>query len=222
MDKQNENLSSINPKNFSAFFFLSFTVLQLLLYLTGMILLYPYFKLWSIFLLQILVFLIPVFILSAVKGIPFKHWLQLRSISLKDFLQVSLITLGLIFFTSVLMNYFIQVPQVKYQEYQDFLMNISLGAQLFLLVFVPALCEEILFRGFLFFHLERSLGPTLAASFVTLFFVLGHLNQLTLYFLPYYLMLGSLLIFIRLWKQNLLLCIWVHLLNNFIAVIFWN
>ncbi len=221
-NKQNEDLVALNSKKISSTVILFFVMLQLLTYLTATMVLYSFWGLWSIAILQVSIFFIPVFILSFLLKISFSDWLKVFPFSIKIFLQVSALTLMLIILTSLIMNYFITVPQVKYEEYVQFISSASLLEQLLILAILPAICEEFLFRGFLFGSLEKSLGKITSAVIVTLLFILGHLNEVTVYFVLYYIMLGCLLIFIRLWKKNLLLCIWVHLLNNLIAIVFWS
>lgn len=98
------------------------------------------------------------------------------------------------------------------------------GALQFLsLVVVPAVCEELFFRGWWqstwVRRFSTSLNPrhakTLAALLTALLFAVVHLNPW--YFLQYFL-LGLFLSLLKNWRGQISLCIWAHFLNNLMSV----
>ena len=83
---------------------------------------------------------------------------------------------------------------------------------------VPAICEEVMFRG----YIQRSFGfkfkPHIAAIFTALFFALYHFNPYGLIPLA---IIGFYLGFAAYTSQSLVIPIIIHFLNNFFAVILY-
>jgi len=86
---------------------------------------------------------------------------------------------------------------------------------LLLIAVLPAICEETLFRGFLFAGLRRA-GPALAIVASSLLFGLAHGSIYR--FLPTA-MLGALLACARLWTGSLLPGMIMHALNNGLVMV---
>ena len=87
---------------------------------------------------------------------------------------------------------------------------------LFVMAFIPALCEEILFRGGLQNFLSRaSKNPWLAIIVVSILFSLVHFS---VYGFFVRLFLGIVLGLIFYYTQNVWLCIAAHFFNNALAV----
>lgn len=83
--------------------------------------------------------------------------------------------------------------------------------QFFILALIPALCEELFFRGLLMSHWLPYFGKWKSVVLTALLFAVAHVNPW--YFL-YYFLLGMYLGYLRSWRNNLLLCVLAHLLNN--------
>jgi hypothetical protein len=76
---------------------------------------------------------------------------------------------------------------------------------------VPAICEELFFRGFLQGMMESRYGTWVSMILTSLFFALAHMNP---WYFPYYLFLGLYLGWLRVWSGALTLSILAHLMNN--------
>lgn len=79
------------------------------------------------------------------------------------------------------------------------------------LALIPAVCEELFFRGLLQGMMVSSFGPWKGIPLTALFFAIAHVNPW--YFL-YYFFLGLYLGGLRHWRNNLVLCILAHFANN--------
>lgn len=83
---------------------------------------------------------------------------------------------------------------------------------------VPAICEEVMFRG----YIQRSFGfkfkPHIAAIFTAVFFALYHFNP---YGLIPLITIGFFLGFAAYLSQSLVIPIIIHFLNNFFAVVLY-
>ena len=87
---------------------------------------------------------------------------------------------------------------------------------IFLLAVLPAICEELLYRGIIFNGL-RKLGNIKAVFISALFFALAHGSAMQLF---YQFILGIVLAFVVLKTGSLLTSMLVHFLNNFIVVLY--
>lgn len=84
------------------------------------------------------------------------------------------------------------------------------------MVILPAICEELLFRGLIFKGLKKH-GAVLSILLTTVFFTLYHMSlQQTIY--P--LLFGALLTFVMYKENNLIYTFLMHLTNNFLALTF--
>ncbi|HCU23826.1 MAG TPA: hypothetical protein DF383_02320, partial [Deltaproteobacteria bacterium] len=86
----------------------------------------------------------------------------------------------------------------------------DLPLKIFILAFVPALCEEFLFRGLIQGMMVSSFGTWPGILLTALFFAIAHVNPW--YFL-YYFGLGIYLGWLRDWRNNLILCMLAHFAN---------
>lgn len=99
--------------------------------------------------------------------------------------------------------------------------------QFFSLVLIPAVCEEMFFRGWLQTSFEqcfqhsfkfisnKGLTQVLAMSLTALLFALVHFNP---WYLLQYFLLGLYLSWLKTWKGQISLCIGAHFLNNLMSV----
>ncbi len=79
------------------------------------------------------------------------------------------------------------------------------------LAVVPAICEELFFRGLLQGMMVSSFGVWKGLFLTALFFAIAHVNP---WYFIYYFLLGTFLGGVRHWRNNLLLCMIAHLGNN--------
>lgn len=82
------------------------------------------------------------------------------------------------------------------------------------LVFAPAICEELLFRGIIFSGLKRY-GKVFSITLSTLMFCLFHMS---IGQTAYPILMGLLLGVIMFYEQNIYYCIAIHLTNNFLSL----
>ena len=85
---------------------------------------------------------------------------------------------------------------------------------IFSLVIAPAICEELLFRGLIFKGLKRH-GKAFSIIITAVMFTIFHLSiSQTVY--P--LLMGLLLSFVMYRENNIIYCILIHMINNFISL----
>lgn len=87
----------------------------------------------------------------------------------------------------------------------------------FVISFTPAICEEILFRGFVLKNLEKTAKPVSAIFLTGFLFALYHLEPFNLIAL---IMLGFFLSFIVYYSNSVYTGMLCHFLNNFFAAFF--
>ncbi|MBF0491910.1 MAG: CPBP family intramembrane metalloprotease [Deltaproteobacteria bacterium] len=141
---------------------------------------------------------------------------QFKTPNIKDVLLTLLLTFFAIWLINILMSIqenFYPMPQALEQHFEKLMQMQSTSetiAKTIILTFTPAICEEMLFRGFLQPLWKKDLGQK-GILLATFFFALCHGNFLYFHF---YFLLGLFLAGLKEWKQNLWLCILAHLLNN--------
>lgn len=167
---------------------------------------------------------------------------RVMRVKLPDIREISLFTLGIVILTPliqyyiIIQNYFIEklalqnelVSTIK--NYLDELNklvektyanlitanNIPEGILIvFVIAFIPAVCEETMFRGFIQRSFEFKIKPFWAAFITAVFFGLYHFN-------PYALIpligLGFYFGFAAYTSNSLLIPVFLHFLNNFTAL----
>lgn len=88
-------------------------------------------------------------------------------------------------------------------------------ANLVLLGVLPAICEELIFRGIVFQGLKEKFSPTVSVFLSGLLFALIHQNIIQFIY-PF--ILGCLLAFVFEKTNNLLYSILIHMFNNFTTI----
>ncbi len=137
--------------------------------------------------------------------------------SLKDVLIVLLLTATVIAPVEVLLHFQGKIwplPQGIETFYQELIRHRTLADSLikfFVLALIPAICEELFFRGLLQSLLTPAFGALKAVLLVALFFGIAHANP---WYFTYYFLLGVYLGWVRHWRNNLALCVLAHLANN--------
>lgn len=170
---------------------------------------------------------------------------KIISLKLPNWRETALFILGIIILTPLLQsylyiqNYFIEqwaevspfINSIKFLlDSLNELIEKTFGnliradnfAEMFLVIItisvVPAICEEVMFRG----YIQRSFGfkfkPHIAAILTALFFALYHFNPYGLIPLA---IIGFYLGFAAYMSQSLVIPIIIHFLNNFFAVMLY-
>lgn len=101
----------------------------------------------------------------------------------------------------------------------DLMNSMGLFSQFFFIAITPAICEELLFRGFAFRPLEKSLGPKKAIVITALLFAIMHLDIVRL--LPTFL-LGLVFATIAYVSGSIWPVMLLHMANNAIAAFALN
>lgn len=86
---------------------------------------------------------------------------------------------------------------------------------LFEFCLIPAICEEMLFRGFLLNNLMKQITPFKANLITSILFACSHLSP---YFFPFYILLGLFIGWVYLRSSNILVPIIAHAMNNALAL----
>jgi membrane protease YdiL (CAAX protease family) len=170
---------------------------------------------------------------------------KIISLKLPHWKELALFVLGIIILTPMLQsylyiqNYFIErwaessqfVNSIKFlldslnelieKTFGDLIRADSVPEMLLVIIaisVVPAICEEVMFRG----YIQRSFGfkfkPHIAAIITAIFFALYHFNPYGLIPLA---IIGFYLGFAAYTSQSLVLPIIIHFLNNFFAVMLY-
>ncbi len=123
----------------------------------------------------------------------------------------------LIWFLTWLQGFFLPLPQEFLEGMADFLQADSPGRILWLLVLVaviPALCEEVLFRGVFLSGLRRQMTPLRAIVLNGIVFGAFHIPFATVYRLLPSAVLGMLLAWVVLRTRSIWPAILMHFINN--------
>ncbi len=156
------------------------------------------------------------------KGAP-HQLISLKKLSKLDFLWITLLVVLLIFplqvitssLNSLLPNFEKEMAVFSKTIKATVLYNDLLGS-LLLFAVIPALLEEVIFRGFLQGLIRKSgLGNFLSIVITALLFSLFHLNLLS--YLPAFIS-GLIIGYLVIAKRSLYAAIYYHLLNNVIVV----
>lgn len=89
---------------------------------------------------------------------------------------------------------------------------------IFCIAFIPAVAEEIVFRGFLLTTILKYVSQNIAIVVCALIFALFHMN---LWHLPFLFILGLFFSFVYIRTKNLGLAILAHFINNLIGVVLY-
>jgi uncharacterized protein len=187
---------------------------------------------WSTLLGQILFMLLPTVLLTRLR---FGSILQPLRLHLPRPVDLLLAVIALLALQQVLQGYMLLQEAIplpsKVQQLVDMLKELfeetyrmlvsaqSPGELLFVVVtvaLVPAVCEELLFRGLVQRDLESAVGGGRSAVFTGIIFGLFHLNPLSVVPL---IALGVFFGFLVYRSENITLAMVAHFLNNFLATV---
>ena len=177
------------------------------------------FEIWGVALTEVIIFAIPVLLSIYIKT-DFKKVYSLNKPKLSGLLGSGILWLGMWLLTLVIEVVFQQcglLSENQNIEFQtDLMMNHSTIITFFIIAVMPAICEETLFRGFIYTALKEEKHDIRAIILSGILFSLMHIEPVKL--LPI-VILGIGMGYI-LYKTGSIFCtILVHLLNNGIAVI---
>jgi len=154
------------------------------------------------------------------------HLLPVSSDIIMKYLKIAIIT---VFAVLVLGFGIYYSPLIKYVPKELPIEKFLSGGYKEMIIFsvfaiIAPFPEELLYRGFLYKGLARSIGKIVAAIIVTSLFVLGHAGQLGYSILNLVLIaiLATVLVVIRVKTDSLTKCVIVHqLYNTFLIIIMW-
>jgi membrane protease YdiL (CAAX protease family) len=175
------------------------------------------FGLGGIVLSEVAFLLIPGLLYTKILGLSWEKYFPLRSPKWNEVLATLLLTAVVIAPIEVLLHYqeqFFPLPQ----QIQTFYENLTRRevwwrgpVQFFALALIPAVCEELFFRGLLQGLFEPRFGVFKSILLTAFFFAVAHVNP---WYLAYYFLLGVFFSWLKYWRGNLVLCILAHLMNN--------
>ncbi|MBI9099166.1 MAG: CPBP family intramembrane metalloprotease [Spirochaetaceae bacterium] len=153
---------------------------------------------------------------SYVKKVHFFQWQKLNPTVI--FLFLVLFSGATLVFSEInyLLYFILPMPSFLVDIFNQAFTLDSLLLSLLLIVIIPAVCEEILFRGFILFGLKRHYSPHKSIFISSLLFGLVHLNPWQ--FLTAFL-LGLIFGWIAVKTESIILPILGHTLNNLMALI---
>ncbi|MBR1865478.1 MAG: CPBP family intramembrane metalloprotease, partial [Lachnospiraceae bacterium] len=101
------------------------------------------------------------------------------------------------------------------EEFVTMLEGVPFVAALLLIALMPAVCEEMMFRGYLYAAFRQKMGMTRVILLVSLLFGFSHMSLIR--FLPT-MLLGIALAYARYRSDSLLVSALMHFLNNAYSV----
>lgn len=156
---------------------------------------------------------------------------QCDSLFQKQFLLSGLIltiavSLGLVVGVNAIVNALKDISNLP-QDYENTvrtqLLRINqpygLALDLFTVALIPAICEELFFRGFVLTALSQKLKPHMALLLSSLIFAVFHINPI---FIAFYMVLGLGFGWLFLRFRNLGLTMIAHFINNSLGVIVYH
>ncbi len=166
---------------------------------------------------EIFILALPGVLYAQLTGLSLKKTFPLRKPHFQEVLLVLLFTALVIVPIALLVEYQTKIwplPQSVEAFYETLMKRetwFETVLKFVVLALVPAVCEELFFRGLLQAMMVSSFGPWKGILLTALFFAIAHVNP---WYFIYYFMLGVYLGCLRNWRNNLALCILAHFANN--------
>lgn len=174
--------------------------------------------LMGVILPQFFIGILPVLACIYIKGSP-RLIFGLNLPKGKDVIGAFCLYLGLGSFTLLLSNllgyWFPENSQGLNEEYLRLLDGVSFVPALLLIALVPAVCEELLFRGYLFTAFRQKMDVSKAVIFVSVLFGISHMSLIKL--IPTAL-LGAGFAYAMYKSKSILTSAMMHFLNNAFSV----
>jgi len=148
-----------------------------------------------------------------------KRYFHEKVLKGKNFLMISIATVGLYFLAILISNIIGIVSPDTMEEYNE-MMNMALGGNIFMVllatIILAPISEECIMRGMIFQNLRKYFSVPAAIVIQAVIFGIFHMNWVQgLYVLPVGLALG----FVAAKSRSVLPCIFMHMLNNFMSVV---
>lgn len=205
-----EKIKTLKP----AFIFLFFLVC-----LTGYHSLSIFFPGHENWIYQIFAFLVPALIVIFLFLPDRKHSLYSSRLNIKCIIGIiglSILVSVLVHLLSALLHHFYPIPDDLIRKPGNIL-SWQNSWPLLTVCLIPALCEEIFFRGFIQNSLRKIWGTRIAIIVTAILFAIAHLNA---WQFPFYLILGIYFGWCQSFRNNLLYPIIAHSINNIVALLF--
>ncbi|MDE6759658.1 MAG: ABC transporter permease subunit [Lachnospiraceae bacterium] len=174
--------------------------------------------LMGVILPQFFIGVLPVLACIYIKGNP-KLIFGLKLPKGKDIIGAFCLYLGLGSFTLLLSNLlgylFPENSQGLNEEYLKLLDGVSFVPALLLIAFVPAVCEELLFRGYMFTAFRQKMDVSKAVFFVSVLFGISHMSLIKLIPTAF---LGAGLAYAMYRSKSIFTSAMMHFLNNAFSV----
>jgi len=173
--------------------------------------------LWGIAFNEVVLLAFPAWLYVKLTGLTTSKTFPLRVPTFRETLWVLLLTAMVILpiaFLVELQSKLWPLPQSVETFYEKLMARETfwdLPLKILILALVPAICEELLFRGLIQGMMVSTFGPWRGILLTALFFAIAHVNP---WYFIYYFCLGAYLGGLRHWRNNLALCILAHLANN--------
>lgn len=149
----------------------------------------------------------------------FNDVFKFNNVSLELWKATAVFMIGFCILSSELdniVNYFIPTPNFLINMFEAMIVESTFMMSIISVAIVPAITEEMLFRGIILNGLKNNYSERTAIIVSALLFGVWHLNPWQI--VPAFI-IGLIAAFIRLRTGSLLLCIYVHLFNNALFVI---
>lgn len=148
-----------------------------------------------------------------------KQYFREKVLRGKNFLMISVATVGL-YFLAILISNIIGIVSPDTMEAYNEMMNMALGGNIFMVmittVILAPISEECIMRGMIFRNLQKYFSVPAAIVIQAVIFGIFHMNWVQgLYVLPVGLALG----FVAAKGKSVFPCIYMHMLNNFMSIV---
>lgn len=167
---------------------------------------------------QFFIGILPLLTCFYIKG-DFKKVFGLRLLGLRHLIASLLLYLGVgsltLLLSNVLAHFFPVQNENLSQEYLNLLEGLPFAVALLLMAVLPAVCEELMFRGYLYTAFREKMRFLPAMILVSLLFGISHMSIIKL--IPTAL-LGCALFYARERSQSILASSLMHFLNNGVSV----
>ncbi len=192
-------------------------VLLLMLYIGGVATLK--YGIVGAFITQLIIVGIPVLVALYAKQ-DMKNTFSLHLPRLKNVVASIIIALGVLplnlVFSSILQHIFPDSANAANNTMAEMFGDTSFVVALLIIGIVPAICEELLFRGYIFSSLKNKFKPATAIILVSSIFGLYHMSLIRFFITA---LLGAVLAYVVYKTNSILPAMIIHCLNNSISVI---
>lgn len=154
-----------------------------------------------------------------VHKISFRDVLPIKKVKIKQVLGIVLLWIGsyiIVITITLIQNYYFPNGISVGQDLHNFFTSVPIGISLFIVAVMPAICEEVLFRGFILTTFKNVKNKMVIILCVGIMFGVFHVD---IYRIVPTAVLGIILTYIMIKTKNILLPILFHFINNFIPTL---